>query len=174
MNRRPTLPIQAAQAIATSLAFAGVLLLAAVGRGVFLLLSPDSQAVFEQTSGNANSAAYSVILGYGVPIVAFILLYALVALRISRGRRWTWVLGVLLSIGGLVLCFTTVSKLLSFVALVLGAFQVVLLVLLLVSFRYFWSSPALADADAAPAVAPESELEEAVVDPSPAEAEPSS
>ncbi len=177
MNRRPTIPIQAAQAVATSLAFAGLLLLAAVGRGVVLLLSPDSRAVFEQTSGDANSAAYSVILGYGVPTVAFILLYALVALRVSRGRRWTWVLGMLLSIGGLVLCFTTVSKLLSLVALVLGAFQVALLALLVVSFRYFWSSPAPADADAddaAPAVAPESEPEEVAVDASPVEAEPSS
>jgi hypothetical protein len=116
-----------------------------------------------------------VILGYGVPTVAFILLYALVALRVSRGRRWTWVLGMLLSIGGLVLCFTTVSKLLSLVALVLGAFQVALLALLVVSFRYFWSSPAPADADAddaAPAVAPESEP--VAVDASPVEAEPSS
>ena len=85
MTGKPPIAIQAAQALTASLAFAGLLLLAAVGRGVILLLSPDSRAVFEQTTGGgANGAAYSVILGYGVPIVVFMLLYGVVALRITR------------------------------------------------------------------------------------------
>ena len=77
-------------------------------------------------------------------------------------------LGVLLSIGGLVLCFTTVSKLLSFVALVLGAFQVVLAVLLLASQRYFWS------AAAAPVLEAGSASDEDSLEAPSAEAEPSS
>jgi hypothetical protein len=138
----PPIPVQAAQAIAASLVFAGLGLIAAVVRGVFLLLSPDSRAVFEQvTGGNANAAAYSVILGYGLPALAFSILYLVVALRIPRARRWTWVLGILLSIIGIVLCFTTLSKLLSLVATALIGFQAVLAMLLLLSARYFWSAP---------------------------------
>jgi hypothetical protein len=150
MKPAPPIPVQAAQAIAASMVFAGVALMAAVGRGVFLLLGPDSTAVFEQTSsGSANAAAYSVILGYGVPALAFTVLYAVLALRVTRGRRWTWVLGMVLGIVGVVLCFTTVSKLLSFVGLALGVFQALLAVLLLAGFRYFWSSPAAAGAGVA-------------------------
>ena len=169
MTGKPPIAIQAAQALTASLAFAGLLLLAAVARGVILLLSPDSRAVFEQTTGgDANSAAYSVILGYGVPIVVFMLLYGVVALRITRGRRWTWVLGMLLAITGVVLCYTTVSKLLSFVGLALGAFQLVLAVLLLASLRYFWS------ATAAPVFEPDSASEEDSLEAPSVEAEPSS
>ncbi|MDP9326362.1 MAG: hypothetical protein M3O87_07490 [Candidatus Dormibacteraeota bacterium] len=142
MNRKPPVAVQAAQAIAASMVFAGLGLVAAVVRGVFLLLSPDSRAAFEQvTGGDANAAAYSVILGYGLPALAFTILYLVVALRITRGSRWTWVLGMLLGITGIVLCFTTVSKLLSLVATALTGFQAVLALLLLVSVRYFWSAP---------------------------------
>jgi hypothetical protein len=183
VKQTPPVAIQAAQAIAASLVFAGLGLIAAVVRGVFLLLSPDSRAVFEQvTGGDANAAAYSVILGYGLPALAFTILYLVVALRITRGRRWTWVLGLLLSITGVALCFTTVSKLLSLVANALIGFQVVLALLLLVSSRYFWSAPAsrAAGEDAAPG--PVSDAEEALSDaPEPTlseapsrEAEPSS
>jgi hypothetical protein len=153
MKPTPPIPVQAAQAIAASLVFAGIALIAAVGRGVALLLGPGNSAVFEQTSaGSPSGAAYSVILGYGVPALLFTVLYALVALRVTRGRRWTWVLGMLLSIVGIVLCVTTVSKLLSFVGLALAVFQAVLALTLLAAFRYFWSSaPAdlAADGDAA-------------------------
>jgi hypothetical protein len=143
VTKQPTTAIKAAQALAATLAFAGIPLLAAVVRAVLLVLSPNSQAIFEQTqAGSATGAAYSVVLGYGVPTVVFSALYALVALRITRGRRWTWALGLVLSVAGVILCFTTVSSLLSYAAIVLSAFQAILALLLLASFRYFWSSPA--------------------------------
>jgi hypothetical protein len=133
--------IKGAQALATCLFLASLMLEAAVGRGIMLVLSPDSQAVFEQTAaGSGTAAAISIILGYGLPIAAFGVLYLIVALRITRGRRWTWVLALLLGVAGVVLCFTTVAKLLTFVGWALLVFQAGLVVFLLASWPYFWSA----------------------------------
>jgi hypothetical protein len=179
VTKTPTTAIKAAQALATTLAIAGLPLLAAVVRGVLLLLSPTSQAIFEQNqAGSTTGAVYSVVLGYGVPTFVFSVLYAVVALRISRGRRWTFVLGLALSMVGVILCVTTISQLLPYAAIVLGAFQAMLALLLLASFRYFWSSPAAAAA-AGPAAAgpadpePPSGSDDAALESPSAEAEPS-
>jgi hypothetical protein len=141
VNPEPPVAVKATQALAASLVLAGVMLLVAVGRGVYLVLSPNTRAIFEQTqAGTPDAAAYSVVLGYGVPALVFTIGYAVVALRVTRGRRWTWVLGLLLSVGGVVLCFTTVSQLLSYAAWVMVLFQALLALSLLAGSRYFWSS----------------------------------
>lgn len=142
MKPEAPVAVKAAQAVAASLVLAGVMLLVAVGRGVYLVLSPSTRAIFEQSqAGTPDAAAYSVVLGYGVPALLFTIGYGVVALRATQGRRWTWVLGLLLSVAGLVLCVTTVSQLLSYAAWVMVAFQTVLALLLLAGSRYFWSSP---------------------------------
>jgi hypothetical protein len=74
--------------------------------------------------------------------------------RITRGRRWTWVVALLLALVGVVLCFTTVARLLTFVGWALLAFQVGLLLFLLASWPYFWSGPLAAPAPAPDALGP--------------------
>lgn len=145
-------PVRAIQSLTLTLAVAAIPLMALVVRAIMLVNGPQSQEVFAENPGPSDLAAtlISIGLGYGVPVAVFGLGYAVAGYNITRRRRLAFVLSTLLSIAGILLCITLVSQLLQFVAIALGLFQAVLLVLLAASVRYFWSaSPAPAEPSAA-------------------------
>ncbi|MEA2645089.1 MAG: hypothetical protein QOE92_172 [Chloroflexota bacterium] len=142
MEPQPPATVKAIQSLTLTLAVAALPLMGLVVRAIVLVSGPQSGEVFVDHPGAAdlNATLVSIGLGYGLPVAVFGAGYAVAAFHVTRRRRLAFVLAAPLAVAGMVLCVTLVSQLLEFVAIVLGLFQAVLLALLLVSFRYFWSA----------------------------------